>query len=65
MEEKILDILDKSDRALSIEELDKALDIHTVEDTKLFSDSLRALEENYKIYCSNKGRYMLFNFSHP
>ena len=63
MEEKILDILDKSDRALSIEELDKALDIHTVEDTKLFSDSLRALEENYKIYCSNKGRYMLLKNS--
>ena len=63
MEEKILDILEKSDRALSMDELDLLLNIQTVEDTKLFSDALRKLEEDYEIYCSNKGRYMILKNS--
>ena len=59
MKEKILEVLENSDKALSISELDDLLNLNTIEETKEFSDALRALEESYEIYCSNKGRYML------
>ncbi|MGN1000816.1 MAG: ribonuclease R [Bacilli bacterium] len=63
MEEKILEILKKSDKALSIEELDSSLGLNTVEQTKEFSDALRKLEEKYEVYHSNKNRYMLLGDS--
>ncbi len=63
MEDKILSILEKSDKALSIEELDSLLVLDNVEKTKEFSDAIRNLEKDYKIYCSNKGRYMLLKHS--
>ena len=63
MREKILNILEKSDKALSLEELDRELNITTILETKELSDSLRNLESEYEIYCSNKGRYMLLKNS--
>ncbi len=59
MKEKILSILEESDKALSIDELDSALNLNTIEETKEFSDALRELEDSYEIYRSNKNRYML------
>ena len=58
-----MDILDKSDKALSVDEIDKLLNLKNIEETKLFSDALRKLESEYKIYCSNKGKYMLLKYS--
>ena len=63
MKERILSILKESDKALSIEELDTALNLNTIEETKEFSDALRELEDSYEIYRSNKNRYMLLENS--
>ena len=63
MKEKILSILKESDKALSTEELDTALNLNTIEETKEFSDALRELEDSYEIYRSNKNRYMLLENS--
>ena len=63
MKEKILSILKESDKALSIDELDSALNLNTIEETKKFSDALRELEDSYEIYRSNKNRYMLLENS--
>lgn len=63
MKEKILEILTESNKALSFEELDNELNLNSIEETKDFSDALRELEEEYEIYCSNKGRYMLLSNS--
>lgn len=63
MKEKILSILEESDKALSIDELDSALNLNTIEETKEFSNALRELEDSYEIYRSNKNRYMLLENS--
>ena len=63
MKEKISSILEESDKALSIDELDSALNLNTIEETKAFSDALRELEDSYEIYRSNKNRYMLLENS--
>ena len=63
MKEKILSTLKESDKALSINELDSALNLNTIEETKEFSDALRELEDSYEIYRSNKNRYMLLENS--
>ena len=63
MKEKILSILEESDKALSIDELDSALNLNTIEETKAFSDALRELEDSYEVYRSNKNRYMLLENS--
>lgn len=63
MKERILSILKESDKALSIDELDSALNLNTIEETKEFSDALRELEDSYEIYRSNKNRYMLLENS--
>ena len=63
MKEKILSILEESDKALSIDELDSALNLNTIEEIKEFSDALRELEDSYEIYRSNKNRYMLLENS--
>ena len=36
MKEKILNILEESDKALSIEEMDQLLNLNTIEETKEF-----------------------------
>ena len=63
METKIIEILTNSGRALSIEEIDSLLKLNSIEETKEFSETLRRLENEYKIYCSNKGKYMLLKYS--
>ena len=63
MREKILNVLKNSNKALTINELDEQLELNSIEETKEFSDELRLLEEEYEIYCSNKGRYMLLSNS--
>ena len=63
MKNRILEILEKSDKALSIEELDSLLGLTTIEETKEFSDCLRELEDEFIIYHSNKDRYMMLENS--
>ena len=63
MESKILAILNESNKALTVDEINQKLNLKTIEETKEFLDVLRELEENGDIYCSNKNRYMLFDKS--
>jgi len=63
MKDRILEVLKNTSKALTISELDISLGLATVEETVEFSDALRALEEDYVIYHSNKDRYMLLEKS--
>ena len=64
MRDDIINILKNSDKALTIYELEDALDLHDVDSVKELSEELRKMEENVIIYCSNKGRYMMLEDSH-
>ena len=63
MKNRIVEILEKSDKALSLEELDSLLGLSTIEETKEFSDALRELEDDFTVYHSNKDRYMILENS--
>ena len=61
MKEKIMDILNSSNKALTVEEIDNRLAIDDVDTTKEFLKLLKELEEEGEIYHSNKDKYMPFN----
>ena len=58
MENKILELINNSDKALSLEDLDKMMGFTTAEEYSELSKIVRSLLEEYKIYKSNKNRYM-------
>ena len=64
MRDDIINILKNSDEALTIYELQDALELNAVEEVKELSEELRKMEEEVIIYCSNKGRYMMLEKSH-
>ena len=64
MRDDIINVLKNSDKALTIYELQDALDLHSVEEVRELSEELRKMEEEVIIYCSNKGRYMMLEKSH-
>ena len=64
MRDDIINILKNSDKALTIYELEDALDLHDIDSVKELSEELRKMEEDVIIYCSNKGRYMMLEDSH-
>ncbi len=64
MRDDIINVLKNSDKALTIYELEDALDLHEVEGVKSLGEELRKMEEEVIIYCSNKGRYMMLEDSH-
>ena len=64
MKEKVLEILEQSDRALSIEELDQILGNTTVSDSQQLIGALNELCRDYIVYHSNKDKYMLIEKSH-
>ena len=64
MKEKIIEVLNNSDKALDIYDLQNAMDIHTVGDTSLLMTTLRELEDDTVIYHSNKDKYMMLEKSH-
>ncbi len=64
MKEKILGLLRKSDKALSINELQDSLGINDVEGLKQLNTTLQKLEDEVIIYHTNKHKYMLFEDSH-
>ena len=64
MRDDIINILKNSDKALTIYELEDALDLHDVDSVKELSEELRKMEDDVIIYCSNKGRYMMLEDSH-
>lgn len=64
MREKIIGLLRKSDKALSIDELQDKLGINDVDGLKLLNNELEKLEEDVLVYHTNKHKYMLFEDSH-
>jgi len=64
MNEKVVEILKNSKKALNIFELQDGLKITNVEDIKQLQKCLDDLEKKTIIYHSNKDRYMLLEDSH-
>ena len=63
MEDKILQILTEDNRSFSVYELNDALGLKTVDELKELLKVLNNLEDNLKIYRTNKDKYMIFNNS--
>ena len=64
LEDKILEILKNENKALSVYEINDALGLTTVDELKELLKTLNVLEDNLKIYRTNKNRYLLFSNSH-
>ena len=64
MRDDILNVLNNSDKALNIYEIQDLLGLSTVEDVKLLSEELIKLEEDVIVYHSNKDKYMMLEKSH-
>ena len=64
MKEKIIKILKKSDKALSIYELKDLLGISSIQDIKELNETLTTLENDFVVYHTNKNKYMLLEDSH-
>lgn len=63
MEDKIIEILKKSDKALTVYEIEDELGYSSVDELKELLKVLNELEEQYQIYRTKKDKYMLFNNS--
>ena len=63
-EEKILELIKKSDKALSVYEIYDALELKSTEDLKELLKVLNKMEDNLQIYRTKKDNYMIFSNSH-
>jgi len=64
MKDKVIGILKKSDKALTIFELEDELNLIDVEEVRQLQDILSFLEKEAVIYHSNKDKYMMLEDSH-
>ena len=64
MRDRIINVLENSDIALTIYEIEDFLDIKEIEDIQLLQDELNFLSLEGIIYHSNKDRYMMLKDSH-
>ena len=64
MENTILEILKKENKAYSVHELEDIMQIHNVDGLKELLKTLNKMEDELVVYRSNKDKYMLFNNSH-
>ena len=64
MRDNILNILKNTDKAVDVYSLMDSLNIHSVDDTSLFQEEIRKLEDEAIIYRSHKDRYMMIEKSH-
>ena len=62
--DNILNILQNTDGAIDISDLQSAIGIETTEDLMKLNDELAKLEEEVIIYHTNKGKYMMLENSH-
>lgn len=62
MEEQILELL-KDHQALSVTEINDALELHTVDELKELLKALNRLEDELKVYRTKKDKYLLFSNS--
>ena len=63
MKDDIINVLKNSDKALTIYELQDALNLKEVKEVKELGDALRELEDEVIIYHTNKDRYMMLEDS--
>ncbi len=64
MKDKIISVLENSDVALDIYELESALNLIDVEEVSQMQEILDSLEKDAIIYHTNKDRYMMLKDSH-
>jgi len=64
MQDKILEVLNNSDKALSANEINDLLGYKSIDELKDLLVELNKLENELKIYHTNKDKYMLFENSH-
>ena len=64
MEEKIIELLTNSDKALSVTEINDSLGFSSVDELKELLKVLNKLEDELKIYRNKKDNYLLFTNSH-
>ena len=63
MEDKVLELINKLNKSLSIEDLDNLLGLTNVEETKELLKCIKKLEESGKIYRTHKNKFMPFSKS--
>ena len=64
MEEKIIELLKNSDKALSVTEINDSLGFNSVDELKQLLKVLNEMEDSLKIYRTKKNNYLLFTNSH-
>lgn len=63
LKDKILDLLNRKNKALSIEDLEHLLEFKTANDFRILEDTVNEMCNDYTIYRTNKNRYMTFDRS--
>ncbi len=63
MQDKILELLTNSDKALSVDEIMDLLGLSSVDDLKEVLKCLNELEDNLKVYLTKHNKYMIFTNS--
>ena len=63
MEDRILELLNCKNKALSIQEIDHLLELKTTDEFRELEDTINKMCNEYTIYCTNKGNYMTFDRS--
>ena len=63
MEDKIMEILSRENNSYPVDELFNLMNLKTVEEFKELIKELNRLEDELKVYRTNKNKYMLFNNS--
>ena len=64
MEEKIIELLKNSDKALSVTEINDGLGFSSVDELKQLLKVLNEMEDSLKLYRTKKNNYLLFTNSH-
>ena len=64
MKDKIIDVLKKEDKALTVYEINDLLGLSSSEDLQSLLKTLDEMENELKIYHTNKDKYMLLSNSH-
>ncbi len=64
MEERIIELLKNTDKALSVEEINDGLGFDSVDELKQLLKTLNEMEDSLKIYRTKKNNYLLFTNSH-
>lgn len=64
MEEQILNLLKSDERAMSVYDINDALELKTADELKSLLKTLNNMEDTLQIYRSKKDKYLLFTNSH-